>query len=249
MIGVIPAAGCGTRIQPLGCSKELLPVGSRRRNGRPHPKAVAEYLIERMLLAGADRVCMVISPEKTDIVRYFADSPFSDRIFYAIQPRAKGLCDAVFRAVPHLNPWELVLIGLPDTIWFPSDAYAKVPADSVHLITFPVPDPEHFDAVIVDQPGQVAEVQVKRAGAANRRVWGAITMPAHDMRGLFRLWQERQCRDEYLGHLFNAWIERGNRVTCDEIGESYLDVGTLEGYRRALAELHQAEEALQEAAA
>ncbi len=29
MIGIIPAAGAGLRIQPLGCSKELLPVGSR----------------------------------------------------------------------------------------------------------------------------------------------------------------------------------------------------------------------------
>ena len=29
MIGIIPAAGAGERIQPLGCSKELLPVGSR----------------------------------------------------------------------------------------------------------------------------------------------------------------------------------------------------------------------------
>ncbi|HEY2232982.1 MAG TPA: nucleotidyltransferase family protein, partial [Candidatus Angelobacter sp.] len=27
MIGIIPAAGAGERIQPLGCSKELLPVG------------------------------------------------------------------------------------------------------------------------------------------------------------------------------------------------------------------------------
>ena len=30
MWGIIPAAGSGTRIQPLAFSKELLPVGSRR---------------------------------------------------------------------------------------------------------------------------------------------------------------------------------------------------------------------------
>ena len=29
MWGIIPAAGTGTRIQPLAFSKELLPVGSR----------------------------------------------------------------------------------------------------------------------------------------------------------------------------------------------------------------------------
>lgn len=31
--GIIPAAGLGSRIQPLACSKELLPVGSRLDDG------------------------------------------------------------------------------------------------------------------------------------------------------------------------------------------------------------------------
>ena len=33
MWGIIPAAGNGTRIQPLAFSKELLPVGSRQQDG------------------------------------------------------------------------------------------------------------------------------------------------------------------------------------------------------------------------
>ena len=69
MMGIIPAAGAGQRIQPLGCSKELLPVGSRAVDGVQRPKAVAEYLVERMIAAGADQICMVISAEKTDIMR------------------------------------------------------------------------------------------------------------------------------------------------------------------------------------
>jgi len=55
MIGIIPAAGAGLRIQPLGCSKELLPVGSREIGGVERPKAVSEYLVERMIAAGAAR--------------------------------------------------------------------------------------------------------------------------------------------------------------------------------------------------
>ena len=42
MWGIIPAAGNGTRIQPLAFSKELLPVGDRDDGERP--KAVSEYL-------------------------------------------------------------------------------------------------------------------------------------------------------------------------------------------------------------
>ena len=61
MLGIIPAAGAGQRIQPLGCSKELLPVGSRAIAGVERPKAVAEYLVERMIAAGATQICLVIS--------------------------------------------------------------------------------------------------------------------------------------------------------------------------------------------
>ena len=71
MIGIIPAAGAGQRIQPLGCSKELLPVGARVVDGCERPKAVSEYLVERMIAAGAEQICMVISAEKADIVRYY----------------------------------------------------------------------------------------------------------------------------------------------------------------------------------
>ena len=70
MWGIIPAAGYGTRIQPLAFSKELLPVGSRS-TASDRPRAVSEYLLERMLRAGADKVCFVISPWKSDILRYY----------------------------------------------------------------------------------------------------------------------------------------------------------------------------------
>ena len=42
MWGIVPAAGRGTRIQPLAFSKELLPVGSCRRGDGERPCAVSE---------------------------------------------------------------------------------------------------------------------------------------------------------------------------------------------------------------
>lgn len=241
MLGIVPAAGCGSRIQPLGCSKELLPVGSRPGTAQnapgERPRAVSEYLIERMLLAGADRICMIISGEKTDIVRYYADSPFSREVFFALQSQPRGLCDAVFRALPHVQPGEPVLIGLPDTIWFPEDAYRQAPPGQLHLITFPVEAPQHFDAVVEDRPSQVREIQVKQPGDPQRRVWGAITAPARDFEGLYRLWRQRHRQDEYLGHLFNAWLAEGHEISVDHYGTEYLDVGTLAGYRRAVARM------------
>ena len=69
MWGIIPAAGAGSRIQPLAFSKELLPAGCWMDGETERPRAVSEYIIERMLLAGADKICLVISPGKSDILQ------------------------------------------------------------------------------------------------------------------------------------------------------------------------------------
>src|ERR1700755_2983306 len=71
MWGIIPAAGNGTRIQPLAFSKELLPIGSCFDGATERPRGVSEYLIERMLSAGTDKICFVISPWKSDILKYY----------------------------------------------------------------------------------------------------------------------------------------------------------------------------------
>src|ERR687896_525861 len=124
MWGIIPAAGKGSRIQPLAFSKELLPVGSRRDGGTERPLAVSEYLVERMIAGGASRICFVVSPGKSDIVEYYGGKGYSADVRYAVQPQPLGLCDAIFRALPFIAEDEAVLVGLPDTIWYPEDGFA-----------------------------------------------------------------------------------------------------------------------------
>src|ERR1044072_6954813 len=58
----VPVGGIGSRIQPLAFSKELLPVGSRTDNGSERPRAVSEYLVERMIKGGASKICFVVLP-------------------------------------------------------------------------------------------------------------------------------------------------------------------------------------------
>lgn len=116
MWGIVPAAGRGSRIQPLAFSKELLPVGSRGDCGRDRPCAVSEYLIERLILGGADKICFVISPGKSDILEYYGDRYGDAELAYVVQPQASGLCDAVFRARTVVGTQDDVLVGLPDTV-------------------------------------------------------------------------------------------------------------------------------------
>jgi len=235
MLGIVPAAGSGSRIQPLAFSKELLPVGSRRDGDAERPRAVSEYVVERMLAAGADRICFVISAGKSDILEYYGGSIGAAHACYVVQPKPAGLCDAIFRALPWVLADETVVIGLPDTIWFPVDALRALPDSPLALLLFPVRHPEFFDAVVTDGGGRVREVQVKRPGASSSWIWGAFKMKGHELQRLHELWQARGRSDEYMGTLINAYLERGGEALAVRAGEAYVDVGTVHGYREAIA--------------
>jgi glucose-1-phosphate thymidylyltransferase len=235
MWGVIPAAGQGTRIQPLAFSKELLPVGVRREGGTERPRAVSEYLVDRLARGGATKICFVISPHKDDILRYYGDRIGGVDFVYVVQPRAAGLCDALFRALPLIGADEPVAIGLPDTIWFPEDGLARLPDDRFSFLTFPVDHPQHFDAVVADGAGRIREIQVKSNEPRSRWIWGAFKMPGRTFHELHDLWIARDREDEYVGTLVNAWIAGGGEAWSAPHGEGYVDVGTLNGYREALS--------------
>jgi glucose-1-phosphate thymidylyltransferase len=237
MWGIIPAAGSGTRIQPLAFSKELLPVGSRIDGQVERPRAVSEYLAERMILAGATRICFVISQGKSDILEYFGGSFQGVPVCYAVQPRPVGLCDALFQAAPLVHPDERVVIGLPDTVWFPAEALAALPPDQLAFLLFPVARPELFDAVITGERDRVVEVQVKSPHAGSSWIWGAIGAPGRIFHDLRALWMRRERSDEYLGTLVNAYLAEGGEAVGVRAGRAYVDVGTLHGYREAIRTL------------
>lgn len=237
MWGIIPAAGNGTRIQPLAFSKELLPVGSRLdETGVERPRAVGEHILERMVRAGVDKICLVVSPCKTDIVRYFGGSLGTATLAYVVQNQADGLCDAIFNAVPLIPVDEDVVIGLPDTIWFPTDALDALPARRFSFLLFPVERPELFDAVDLASDDKVRRILVKSREAVGGKgwIWGAFKMPGRDLHALHALWIRRDRRDEYIGSLVNAWIEQGGEAWGVRAGQRYVDVGTLHGYREAV---------------
>ena len=242
MWGIIPAAGRGSRIQPLAFSKELLPVGSRTDDGVERPCAVSEYMVERLILGGADKICFVISAGKSDILGYFGDSYGGARIAYVVQPSADGLCDAIFRANCVVGDNDPVLVGLPDTIWFPEDALGALPDVPLSFLLFPVEHPEFFDAVVLDGT-DVKEIQVKQKSPASNWVWGAFRMSAAGFRELNALWEARGRSDEYFGTLVNNYLERGGHALGVKAGKSYVDVGTLHGYRTAMKLLLSRQEA------
>ena len=231
MWGIIPAAGAGSRIQPLAFSKELLPVGSRLETGGP--RAVSEYLVERLLLAGADKLCFIIGPGKWDILAYYGKID-SAQVAFVVQPQPAGLCDALFRPAPMVPESETVAVGLPDTIWFPEDALKTLPEGELVFLLFPVAAPELFDAVLVETDGRITRMLVKEKCTENRLIWGAFKVSGRIYHRLHELWLKRGRCDQYIGTLVNAYLDEGGKAFGWAAGQAYVDVGTVHGYRQAL---------------
>jgi len=162
---------------------------------------VSEYVVERMLVAGATKICFVIAPGKADIVQYYGGRFGDASLCYVVQPEPDGLCDALFRALPVVGDDEDVVVGLPDTVWFPRDGMARLPPGRFSFLLFPVTRPDLFDAVLHDGGNRVTEIEVKRPKPRTQFVWGAFRLPGRTLKELHALWVTRAPRDPYLGTL------------------------------------------------
>lgn len=151
-----------------------------------------------------------------------------------MQQQPRGLCDAIFQALPFIAPHEHALIGLPDTVWFPENGFTALDDADLSFLCFPVDHPEFFDAVVFDGGGNVEEIQVKTPAARSHWVWGAIKARGAALEALRAAWLERDGTEHYIGTVVNRWLAAGGRARAVCAGESYVDVGTLNGYREAI---------------
>jgi hypothetical protein len=95
----------------------------------------------------------------------------------------------------------------------------------------------------------VVEVKVKQPEPGTNLVWGAFRVPAAIFRELHALWSGPGRCDEYIGTLVNEYLCRGGRAKGIAAGETYFDVGTVDGYRAAIEALKEPEPQLSSAAA
>lgn len=94
MQGVILAAGRGKRLRPITLtrSKAMAPV-----LGKP----IVERVMETLIANGVDDFVVVISPDDSEIVRYFEqESEIQATIRFARQPERLGMANAVQCAAP-----------------------------------------------------------------------------------------------------------------------------------------------------
>ena len=131
LIGLIPAAGGGTRISPLPSGKKLFPIGFQKlqigKDYQSSPKVISQYLIDNMLQAGARKDFHHFGKRKADIMHYFSRYKEYGNHFspYLIDDEVRGMPCTMDVAWPSIKE-NTVLFGMPDTILAPTNAMSSL---------------------------------------------------------------------------------------------------------------------------
>ena len=179
IIGLVPAAGLGTRLSPLPCSKELYPIGftSHAGHDHPHPKVVSHYLLDLYKLAGAQKVYFILREGKWDIPAYFKDgSSVGLDIAYLVMQRPYGTPFTLDQAYPFVQENE-VLFGFPDILVQPEDVFVQLlqrqheSQAAITLGTFTIQANQKWDILEVGPGGEVLSVTETKTDSAHTLGW------------------------------------------------------------------------------
>jgi glucose-1-phosphate thymidylyltransferase len=214
VLGVVPAAGLATRLQPLPCSKELLEVGGR---------AVVDLFVERLRAGGAEEIRVVTRPEKHDLIGH---ALVQGAVIALGEP--ENVSESVTLGLAGAGLDEIALVGFPDTLWEPVDGFARlVPlvedGADVALGLFRADEPERFDVVVLDGEGRVLDIETKVAEPSSNLIWGCFAARVGALAGL---------EDAAEPSVHFLRLAREGRVASAFLSDGFVDIGTREAMAR-----------------
>lgn len=248
IIGIIPAGGIASRLGPLPCSKELLPIGSA--SGQPVP--VSTRLVQAYVNAGAESISWILRPGKWDIPAYFGSGlKWGVHMDYSVMEYPYGPPFTLNEAW-NLFRGRTVLLGFPDILLNESDPFSPLVKmiqtgdRDVALGIVEAPDPRAVDVVVMEPDNRISRIIPKPPDGQIKKAWiWAAWSP--DFSAFLHSYIGRKLADLgpqpvpvenvpeiHVGHVIDAFIHEGGRVGGIEFPHvRFLDIGTPENWGRA----------------
>ena len=160
MIGVIPAAGSGTRLLPFtrAVPKEMYPILG---------KTPLDYALECMRIVGIKKVFIIVGHKKGAIIDYVGDgSRYNLKVIYVYQEKQLGLGHAILQMEDFIDATFLTILG--DTIIIPNTEIKEL--INVHInneraistiLLNEVRDPSEYGVARILENGSIIELKEK----------------------------------------------------------------------------------------
>jgi glucose-1-phosphate thymidylyltransferase len=244
-LGILPAAGTGSRLLPFSYPKELLPVIYRWSDDgtKVVPTLAIEYALMAVERARVERCMILVSKSKPEIIRYLGNGEDrGTRIAYVVQEKPMGLADAVNHASQWVSGPECnCCLVLPDTFFEPADALRQVNEELVcHnadlvLGVFPTESPGDLGPVRVNPDRSVAAVFDKPVHTELRNTWGLAAWSPQFSRLLHERIAAIPGTELILGSVFDLACRNALRVRAVTFTDGvFHDMGTQAGLARML---------------
>ncbi|MFH1444922.1 MAG: nucleotidyltransferase family protein [Nanoarchaeota archaeon] len=152
---VIPAAGKGTRLEPLTRSipKEMIRVGT---------KPVIEHVIDGLKEGGIKDILIVTGWKKGAILDYIGSGEsFGINAYYRVQEEQKGIAHAIHQAKDWIGKDEDFVVSYGDNYFKPTSIMKDVlkfheeKKAAATLVLHPIDDPRRFGVVKINENNQV----------------------------------------------------------------------------------------------
>jgi len=252
LIGLLPAAGRGSRLGPIPSSKEVMPLGfelcypEEDRHAGWRPFTTIESHLHAYRKAGVERVVIVLGSKKTDIMEYLGSgSRYGLHIAYLFQEELRGMPFALDLARPFTHECTTVF-SMPDTLIEPHDSIARlshahrqVGAD-LSLGLFETDNPSKFGMVELDNEGRIVRFADKPSATDLRLMWGlAVWSPAFTrFMGDHLADVAKGSPETVLSDILEKALHAGMTVHGVELkGAIYNDIGTPEEFQSVVRKL------------
>ncbi len=160
--GIILAAGKGTRLMPatIPASKPLLPL---------YDKPMIYYPLETLIRLGIKDILFIVQEDDLLIFKktFGSGSDVGLNFSYEIQNVQKGIADAYFIADKYLDGNPSVL-ALSDNVFlgkkyfdYANSAFLKMQDVGGSVFGLPVPDPEKFGVIELDENNNIIGIEEK----------------------------------------------------------------------------------------
>lgn len=253
VVGVLPAAGRGSRLGAIPSSKEIMPLGFGHAPDTRigwQPLTTIERHLAGFRAAGVQKVVIVLGPGKSDIMEYLrGGEQHGLSITYAFQERPRGMPFALDLA----RPWSAeaqTVFAMPDTLIEPYNAISRLTRHhrasgaDVSLGLFETDNPAKYGMVDVDDQGRARAFVDKPKATTLRWMWGlAVWSPEFasfmgDMLGQV----PPESAEVVLSDVFDAAMRAGLRIDGVRLNRCrYNDIGTPEEFQHVVHRLAERE--------
>jgi len=215
--GLIPIGGVGKRLN-LPFAKEMLP-----QKDFDHYNPVVNHVVEKMLLAGSQKIVFVHGNEfKQSVVDYYCGSQYDH-----IKQTDLGFANVIKDFWQHcdLQSQDKVLFGLPDSVFDQNPFVEMLHLEGIVCGLFMTTAQTAVDRLSNDKTH--FDIKSKKTSNNLDWFWGILKFDASNIDQMIRDQMFEQYKE--IGHILNQY-----KVAL-VYGKNYLDLGTWPGYNRYLS--------------